>query len=257
MAKSIGFIGTIHGKSGNLVFRKGENGATIMSAYQPSVKNPRTSAQMLQRAKMNVAGQFSSLVPASLIAPLGLGSALRNRSEFTRNIINNSNASLTDGSYTAKFSPHVVKFSRGQEQLLTVADTPQVGENRITVILDVTNVPSDMLNKYGERVVIGIMDNSTNAAFDAIRYIDHIVTNNTTSESVTFNLHTPLTLGQSVVVWRLPFVISPEGLAAHSEDIHLGDDEAITAIMATSASTLVSRWGDTQLIDVVPFTPGS
>lgn len=51
MAKSVGFIGTISGKVGDVVFggttKKGE---AIMRAYNPNVRNPKTARQQRSRA---------------------------------------------------------------------------------------------------------------------------------------------------------------------------------------------------------------
>lgn len=49
MAKSGFYLYGVRGKVGNLVARKGEDGKTILAAYQDKVKNPQTNLQMAQR----------------------------------------------------------------------------------------------------------------------------------------------------------------------------------------------------------------
>lgn len=49
MGKSGFYLYGVSGKVGNIVARKGENGKTVLVAYQPNVKNPQTNLQMAQR----------------------------------------------------------------------------------------------------------------------------------------------------------------------------------------------------------------
>lgn len=253
MAKFQGFIGTGRGKAGNLVFAKGDNGETIARAYQPQVKNPRTAPQLMQRSKMNVVGQFSALVPASLIAPLGMGGQRRNRSEFARTLLKAAEVTFTDGNYVAKFDPADVKFSNGTAEMLTTAADPVVEATKVSITLTTTNVPVEMLGNYGERIVVGVIDDESNALYDSIRYIDHIVTSNTNTETVVVNLNHPLEDGQTVVVWRMAYHLNAAGASVASKDIFLGDDNKITALMETSHTSLVAHWGETYVTGIVPF----
>lgn len=253
MAKFQGFIGTGRGKAGNLVFAKGDNGETIARAYQPQVKNPRTAPQIMQRSKMNVVGQFSALVPAALIAPLGMGGQRRNRSEFSSILLKAANVTFTDGNYVAKFDPADVKFSAGTAELLTTAAEPVVSADKVTVSLTTTGVPADMLGNYGERIVVGILDDESNALYDSIRYIDHIVSSNSGTEAVDVKFSQPIEDGQTVVVWRMAYHLNAAGASVASKDIYLGDDDKITAIMETSATSLVAHWGETYVVGIVPF----
>lgn len=253
MAKFQGFIGTGRGKAGNLVFAKGDNGETIARAYQPQVKNPRTSAQLRQRSKMNVVGQFSALVPASLIAPLGMGGQRRNRSEFSRTLLNAAEVTFTDGNYVAKFDPSDVKFSKGTAELLTTAAIPVVDARKVTITLSTSNIPADMIGNYGERIVVGVLDDESNALYDSIRYVDHVVLGNSGTEDVVVNFNHPLEDGQTVVVWRMAYHLNAAGASVASKDIFIGEDDKITALMETSATSLVARWGETYVTGIVPF----
>lgn len=117
MAKAVGVLGTISGKSGNVVFRKGPNGLTIMSAYQPQVLNPKTPAQIEQRAKMNAVGRFSRLWTKANLAAFGLG-GLRNRSMFNSNLLRNARFYPSDNS--AAVIPELVDFSHGSGNNIAV-----------------------------------------------------------------------------------------------------------------------------------------
>lgn len=253
MAKFQGFIGTGRGKAGNLVFAKGDNGETIARAYQPQVKNPRTALQLRQRSKMNVTGKFTALVPPSLITPLGMGGQRRNRSEFNKILLDAAEVTFIDGNYVAKFDPSSVKFSNGTAELMTTAATPVVAANKVTVTLTTSNIPAEMLGNYGERIVVGILDDENNALYDSIRYVDHVVLSNTNTEDVVVNFNTPLEDGQTVVVWRMAYHLNAAGASVASKDIFIGEDEKITALMETSSTSLVAHWGETYIVGIVPF----
>lgn len=253
MAKFQGFIGTGRGKAGNLVFAKGDNGETIARAYQPQVKNPRTNPQLRQRSKMNVVGQFSSLVPASLIAPLGMGGQRRNRSEFARRLLKAAEVTYSDGNYVASFDPADVKYSQGTAELITTAADPVVDARKVTITLNTSNIPAEMLGNYGERIVVGVLDDESNALYDSIRYVDHIVLGNSGTEDVVINFNHPLEDGQTVVVWRMAYHLNAAGASVASKDIYIGDDDKITALMQTSSTSLVAHWGETYVVGIVPF----
>ena len=50
------------GRMGNLVGRKGLDGKTIAAIYQPTVSNPKTPAQMEQRAKVALAAKVAGML---------------------------------------------------------------------------------------------------------------------------------------------------------------------------------------------------
>ena len=255
MAKFQGFIGSGRGKAGNLVFSKGENGETIARAYQPQVKNPRTEAQILQRAKMNVVGQFSGMSSANLLAPLGMGSARKNRSEFCRHLLGVTSSEMVNGNAIAKFAPADVKFSKGFEPIRTTLEVGTLTANTLTLTVTPVNFPSDLLDVYGERYVVGVLDNSTNSLYDSIGYLDHIVTSDA-AQTVTFNFNQPLQVGQTVIVWRMSYRLVSTGSALFGQDIHF-DDTKVTAVMATNAMSSVAYWGATVLADTRPFVAGA
>lgn len=50
------------GRAGSAVGSKGKDGKIVIRQYQPSVANPRTAAQMAQRAKMKLAAQVAGML---------------------------------------------------------------------------------------------------------------------------------------------------------------------------------------------------
>lgn len=111
MSKVVGLIGSASGKLGNIVYAV-VNGIQTARVYQPIVSNPKSAAQMLQRAKGNLAGRLSMITPKDAIAGLGSNARAR-RSEYLRNILLGATSTLSDGDYVAKLEPEKLVFSKG------------------------------------------------------------------------------------------------------------------------------------------------
>lgn len=253
MAKILGIIGGLRGKSGNVVFSKGDNGTTIMRPYQPQVKNPRTDAQMLQRAKMNTVGQFSALCPAELLAPLGRGTARLNRSYFAKTLLNSSTATKGEGGmFTANFDPSDVKFSKGSEILRTNMGAITMTSEKVTIALDGSTIPDELVGEYGERIVLGVVDDSNNSQFDSISFVDHLYDSTAAAEEE-FPFGRELEDGQTLVVWRIPFVLDSTRRGANAQDIYITEGNTIAARILTATNTIAARWGDTYLETITPF----
>lgn len=111
MAKVVGLVGSTSGKIGNIVYAV-TNGIQVARVYQPVISNPKSGAQMLQRAKGNLAGRLSMITPREAIVGLG-SNARRRRAEYLRNILLGATSVLSDGQYVAKLTPEKLIFSKG------------------------------------------------------------------------------------------------------------------------------------------------
>lgn len=69
MAKAVGFIGSIRGKVGNVVYRN-RRGVQIASVYQPTVLNPKTARQSVTRQTFAIATRFAKAIKLFLRAGL-------------------------------------------------------------------------------------------------------------------------------------------------------------------------------------------
>lgn len=112
MGKSVMGLGQFRGRVGGLVFARGDNGSQIIRTYQPVVRNPRSDAQQTQRAKVNLAGRYSKVVPAGLIRSLGTNGRDR-RGEFMKSLINAVGVTKSGSEFTAVMNASAVKFSKG------------------------------------------------------------------------------------------------------------------------------------------------
>lgn len=252
MAKIRGIAGGINGRAGEMVFSKGDNGTTIMKKYQPVVSNPRSEGQLIQRAKMNVVGQFVGMCPNSLLASLAMGSNRMNRADLSSRLLKAAEVVKVGDTFKASFDPSVVKFASGNQAPMTSVDSVEVDEGKVTITAT-PFVPASLLSKYGDRFVVGVLSDSANALYDSILFVDHIVTTATT-QTVQVDLTVPLEDGQTVVVWRVPFVLNSTATAVNGQNIYIGD-EAISAVLSTNSNALVAHWGETYVVVVSPFRP--
>lgn len=256
MAKSIGLVGTLSGKSGNFVFCKSADGRTIVRPYQPQVYNPKTAAQSAQRSKMVLAGLLSSITPSAVLVAMGAGRKVANRSAFVRNILRKCEVTSSGGDYRAAIVPEDIVFARGEAPARFSVATPVITVNKATVTVT-PNITSDLVNKAGVRLVAVVAEKyGDNVNFIEVKYQDVLFSTVSTAQSVDIQL-SPLTANDSFVgVYAIPFDISNEAVSQFGGDN--GIDTSSAAVLAaslTSNPSLVKDWGDSRIVgDFVPFT---
>ncbi len=106
------------GRIGGLVF-KVVNGKQVIMPYKKEVFNPRTKAQMSQRAKFALSGMINRIVPKEVL--VGMSSDRRKRRPlFASNIARHANVSTAGGSVTATLDANDLVFSQGVAAPVTV-----------------------------------------------------------------------------------------------------------------------------------------
>lgn len=139
MAKTVGMVGTLRGKAGNFVYAKGEKGSTIVRAYQPQVTNPNTYAQIMQRAKLNLAGRLSKITPKGVIIGMDGATSRQRRSRYNALIVKSAVATVNGGQGDASIRDTLLKFSEGNAMNwgygteITEGRKTQTGINNINV----------------------------------------------------------------------------------------------------------------------------
>lgn len=152
MAKSTNGLGQFRGKLGGAVFAVNA-GEQIVRQYQPQVANPRTSAQLSQRAKMNLTGKLSSIIRNSAIMALGINNRDR-RSVFTANILRNATVTIDGTKYTAAIAPESIIFSKGNS-VPVVNLTATYANGAITITATkASGVSEERYNRSGMRYVV-------------------------------------------------------------------------------------------------------
>lgn len=252
MAKLQGLFGAGRGKVGNVVLSKGPNATTVARQYQPQVKNPRTRPQLEQRAKMVMAGQLASLMPAALVKPLNMGTTLANRSEFSRIILNNAVAELVgDNEYRGAIEYDNILFGRGTATRLGTAGNPTLTANEIRVPLTFT---ADNWDGLGLRVIALVLSDDQNKIFDAVYYTDHLPAH-IEDNTVTIKTSEELTDGHQVAIYTVPFAVTDKASFARGLNIYGTATQAIANMVIGTSSTL--NWGRSSFDAIVPFAPQS
>lgn len=253
MAKFIGVIGAVRGKVGTMVFAKGENGISYGKAYQPNVANPRTPAQLSQRAKANLAGRISKAAPAKMLAALG-GSKRWNRSEFCSEILKAAVVTSNNGEYTASVPSDAIIFSKGAETLNASGNAFAINENKLTYSLTLQD--TSLGGKYGERLIIGVVrpEDKGGVSYFKMRDILFPAAEGTAQPiEGEVNFAQPLVDGTMVVVWRAPFVLSENGVTLSTESVYNDDDELMAKLLS-SPSKNFRGWGDSVVFQQSVFT---
>ena len=163
MAKSVGMVGTLRGKAGNFVYAKGENGSTIVRAYQPQVTNPNTNAQIMQRAKLNLAGRLSKITPKMVIIGMDGATNRQRRSRYNALIAKSADATINGGQGNASIEDARLKFSEGTAMNygygteITEGKTTVTGINNINVA---RNCYVEAQGHYAEKIIAVVVDAS-------------------------------------------------------------------------------------------------
>lgn len=250
MAKFVGFIGTISGKVGTTVFQKGEKGLSYGRSYQPVVANPKTIGQTDQRAKMNLVGRMSQVTPKALLMGMGGVNNRQRRSAFASILLNVATIDRSNPEKViAKIAPEDVVFSQGAEVLSASAAAPSVGATSVSVALTLDDAA--LAGRYGERIVVAVIDPSDKAGYSQVKFVD-VVLDSTTVKTATVNFGKSIANESLVCIYRLPFMLTEEGANLKAETLtNNGTD--ITAQLLASGN-YVRGWGNSVLAATEVFT---
>ena len=249
MGKIAGLSGTLSGKIGTMVFTKGEDGVSYAKSYQPQVANPRTRAQLVQRAKMNLAGRISALVPKRILA-LGEVSSRRNRSAFNKSLLGLIKVDTSDPSiYQARIDPADIVFAKGAEVSHATVSTPTVTSRQFTMQLSLMD--AELSNRYGERIVVMVTTTKEKGGISGVAHADVLLTN-TTAQNVTIELPFEIADGDMVTVSRSPFILSQEGAGIVTTGVFNNTTDALASILKNPRN--VRGWGFTLPVMKSVFT---
>lgn len=231
--------GSARGRVGGVVFSKGDNGLVYGRSYQPTVSNPKTKGQTDQRAKMNLVGQLSSVTPKQVLLGLSSGSNRIRRSEFTRHLLRVATLTTTNSTTIAKIAPSDVVFSKGAALVSArSAAAPVITTSNILIATELNDAA--MAGRYGERIVVTLIDPTNKAGYSAMVYGD-IIYDDSSVKNLTLNFPKPIVEDTMVCIYRLPFVLTQIGSATYQKMVNDGTN--ITAEFVNTPS-MVKEWGD-------------
>lgn len=250
MGKNVGFIGSVRGKVGNIVFSKGPNGSTYSRAYQPQVANPKTIGQVDQRTKMNLVGRMSQVTPAEVL--IGFAGTKRDRrSRFNRILLD---AAIIDRSVgapvIAKIAPEDIVFSEGGQALAAQVSTP-AAVTAFAATIGLTLSDATLATKYGERIIVAAIDPSDKGGYSSVQYRD-VMFDDTAAKSVNIPFANGIVDETMVCIYRVPFILNDEGAAFRTETL-ANDGTDIIAKVLTS-NQYVRDFGRSALAATQVFT---
>ncbi len=250
MAKIYGMNGVATGRRGNDVFAV-TNGTQIVRQYQPVVANPRTDAQLRQRAKMNTAGRFSHLCPKALLKAMQTENNRLNRAMFNKNLIEATVVGdPVSGVYTGTLQAGAVNFSRGAGYLKARVLT-QFAVAGYKATIGLALAPGMVVGKYAERIVVAVLNTQANReTTEAVVYKDVAFTG-TDEVSVEINLPETTVNGQRILMWRIPIDLTEEGMNIVTNVLG-GTTNDITATLAAT-NGLVQEFGKTSYVGQLNF----
>lgn len=253
MAKVVGLVGSASGKLGNVVYAV-SNGVQVARVYQPVISNPKSSAQLLQRAKGNLIGRISAITPREAIIGLGANNRQR-RAEYLRNGLSNAVAQLADGIYTAKLQPSALKFSKGSEvPVMTISSIEISTTGSVTINYNrVANVTVDEWNKSGGYWVLVAIDDVT-GNYDFVRVYNWerptYPAQATTSLSVVLGVEPVST--HDVYAYFVPFVVDPSKGSTITNSLGIDAAAYAATLGLTEAASLMKFGNSNYLGQAVP-----
>lgn len=238
------------GRLGGMIYSKGTGAQSYVRAYQPTVKNPRTTAQMEQRAKVNLMGRMSQITPAEVILGLGNNKRMR-RSEYNKILVKAATIdNTTPGTILAKLAPEAVIFSKGA-QSFQASVTTAVSTDGLRTSLGLTLNNADLAGKYGERIVVAVIDPSDPSGFSLMNFRD-VVFSDTTAKNVTITYGAPIASGSLICTYRIPYQLTEQGAAMRTETLANDGTDIIAKVL--QSNNLIQDWGNSDLTDSQVFT---
>lgn len=253
MGKAPNGLGKFSGKVGGVVFAI-SNGEQIVRAYQPVVSNPKSSLQLVQRAKGNLTGRISSFVPRTAIAGLGNNNRER-RAEFLRNILRNAVVTQSSGNYNAKIADENVLFSKGSTQISVSLSS--IVANAEGVIINLTGASAEAITPADyaalqTRLVCMVYDSTTQ---DLVEVVTKIA--NKPSLGSTQSTFIPFLKqgGYIVVVYAIPMSTADGSAISISTDLANKSDADIAAMLSANQSAVIFKYGYSSVLGQGTYTP--
>ena len=238
-------LGQWRGRVGGLVY-KVVDGKQIITPYTGATYNPRTEAQMQQRAKFALAGMISKIVPAEALVGMS-DQRSRRRPLFFSNIVRHATTVTSGNGITASIAANDLVFSTGAASPVTVTNVTSSGgivsavvsdvEESVDAVMAIAVVYDTTLGIYTHTVYEVLPSSTTNISLD---------TREASSGDIAHLYAVPLslsTLGQS-------YTRSADGA-------ELGDTDGFALTMLLRTNDGAYRYGRSQYLTTVNLSTGS
>lgn len=245
MAKTPNGLGQYSGKVGGVVYAV-QNGQQIVRSYQPVVRNPKSVSQRLQRAKANLVGQLSSVMPWQVLEGLGDNRRAR-RSRFLRLALNATTAQVSEDDSSrilAKLANSDLIFSEGAVLPAISMGSPQVGANSVSFVLQ-RSVGAPVADFNASGVLCVVVIKAANGGYESVLYrfvsADEINNAEGGQLSVSFN---HISEGNYYADFYLaPFTTTDGSALRTKSELMYGTDADFNAAMVSNPSAIALDWG--------------
>ena len=255
MAKG-SLIGFQRGKIGNLVMSV-NNSKQVIRIHRDTIANPRTNLQMLQRAKVNLAGQVSRIVSKEMITGLAGGSASARRSVFMKELLAATSSSIDRlGAITASLPAAKISFSHGDAELNGITLTPVYSATQSsTLVINAAaadTADSDVLSAQSANIVILLLDPTT-GRYDNAR-LENVVLPTTAGQTRRNTFQIPE--DRDVYVYAIPMNydvsearnVALSFIGADLEEVNDTDVPQIIATLVRTGVLTSLKYGESGLI---------
>lgn len=238
MAKNVGLIGSVSGKVGNVVYAV-TNGIQTVRAYQPVISNPKTRAQNIQRAKMNLIGRVSQITPKEVL--MGLGSnARRRRSRFLSLGLNATTTASEGGNIVAKLDAPDFIFSEGALAPAYFVSTATASNAQVSVTIQrLAGVSDAIVASSGVLLVLTLLN--TNGRYEEVLY-RYLTASNLSNETTVVIYHSQIG-DYECGVYLAPFATVDGSSMSQAFKEMKGEGADFTAILENNPNTLPLVWG--------------
>lgn len=253
MAKLFGLNGLLSGKLGNTVFAV-TNGIQVARQYNPVVSNPKSSLQMLQRAKGNLCGRISSFVPRAALAGLGANNRAR-RAAFQRIILSGAVATQVDNIYTAKIADDDVVFSRGSVPISVQNPVVATAYNYVSVQLSALSgdeIPEEVYASYQTRLVAMVYDAATQ---ELVQVVSRVAVKPTRTAPAYTYLPVVYARAYEVVVYAIPMSTADGSALSVDSSLAAKSDDEIAAALSVNRSAVVFEYGRSFVLASGSYNP--
>lgn len=254
MAKTPIGLGQFSGKVGGVVFAV-YNGEQIVRQYQPKVLNPKSSRQQLQRAKGNLVGRISQIVPWQILQ--GMGSNRRERrANFLRVALNLASASpVADNlrNISANLSDENFIFSRG-------AVVPTIGITAVTSTASNITIALERLSGVNDAdfaasgVLVVAVLKSADGHYETI-FFRFVSAEEFSGTSFSVGFNHAAGGANFVSAYIAPFKTTDgSSLRTRTEQL-TGNAQGLNALLVNNPSAIPLEWGDSQFQRTAAYTP--
>lgn len=235
MARLQGISGGLSGKTGSYTFRQ-SRGQTIVSQYQPIVKNPNTQGQQSQRAKFKLMSQLAAIM-APGFGTMGVTKRPGKQTPSQRNAFVQLNMPLVevdssaDNEVIAKIPMDQLKLTSSFREELGEINCSKVGSG-IRVAIPVR---AGSKVKNGKIALVGFGTMGVTKRASLVSMADVPVTQDGTTISYTFSDIQP---GDYTILAYGLIPTESSAITVDLDNIHTPDDEDF--ISAVHLNTLVA-----------------